>query len=213
MPELPRTPAAIADLLGETEPHPRQQLTWIAKRLGPRGMAVLVEAVLAIETQGGIVLPSGYRRTPGGVLFWLVKTGWKPPIVPSVPLAQALQTIPTDLRKGGATVKIILTGRPTETADLGEYVALLMESHAPQSVPKGLPTPPSEGVRWMVLIAAKQWQAVASALRRDKEDILVIEGQPSQVDATLVLYATQVVTKGQQRAKQARQRAASLAKA
>ena len=99
MSELPRTPAAIADLLGETEPQPRQQLTWIAKRLGPRGMAALVEAVLAIEAQGGIVLPTGYRRTPGGVLFWLVKTGWKPPLVCPVALAEVLQTIPTDLNK------------------------------------------------------------------------------------------------------------------
>src|SRR5262245_13258025 len=86
------TPAAIADLFGETEPQPRQQIQWIARRFGPLGMAALVEAVLAIEAQGGIVLPTGSRRTHGGVLFWLVKSGWKPPAVPHVPLAEALQT-------------------------------------------------------------------------------------------------------------------------
>jgi PHAX RNA-binding domain len=38
-------------------------------------MTALLEAVWSIEAQGGIVLPDGRRRTPGGVLFYLTKVG------------------------------------------------------------------------------------------------------------------------------------------
>lgn len=75
------TPAELAAQLGETEAEPRKLLRRLTRRLGPMVMTVLLEAVWKIEAQGGIVLPNGQRRTPGGVLFYLTKVGatLKPP--------------------------------------------------------------------------------------------------------------------------------------
>jgi len=64
----------IAAVLGETMPPPIRIITRAVDRLGPeRARAVLGQA-LTVETQGGLTLPDGRRRTPGGVFFHLVRT-------------------------------------------------------------------------------------------------------------------------------------------
>ena len=63
----------IADLLGEAEPRPCAQIAQLMTRLGPIAMTVLVEAVLSIEAQGGMLTAAGRRRTPGGVLLYLTQ--------------------------------------------------------------------------------------------------------------------------------------------
>jgi PHAX RNA-binding domain len=210
------TPDEMLDLLGETAPEPRQQLQQIALRLGPVAMTALMDAVFTIEAQGGLLTGAGQRRTPGGVLFHLTRAGQRfprshpTPAAPPALLSVALETTPPDLRKGVATVKLVLVGRPKETLERDEYVLVQMESHPPQSFPKGLPTPPSTETVWTVLIARKQWSVVVPALRHDKEDKLVVEGQPCQLGAVLVVYATQVITQAQQRAKKEAQRTAVL---
>ena len=109
-------------------------------------------------------------------------------------------------------MKMVLTGRPKETIERDGYVVAHMESTAPKNCPRGLPTPPTQGMTWMVLIAERQWRAVTPALRQDKEDRLIVEGQPCQVDGNNILYATSVVTMGQQRAKKEAQRLAAVGK-
>lgn len=221
-PEVPSVPALltveeIAALLGETDAQPNIELRALMKRLGPLAMTALVDAVLKIEDQGGIPLSHGRRRTPGGVLFFLTRGGqwsrsWQNPAKadtrPPAPLAAVVSTFPSDLMRGGATVKVVLVGRPKATSDQGAYVLFALEGKAPQSYPKGLPTPSPTPTIWTVLVARKQWLAVASVLRADKEDKLVIEGYPCQEQGKLLLYAVQVVTQGQQRARKETQRAA-----
>ena len=217
----PLTADEITDLLGETAPSPCAQIRELAARLGPVAMTALVEAVLSIEAQGGLLREDGSRRTPGGVLFFLTRTRVlraglaprrpAPPPVSTVPLAAFLPQVSPDLRKGVATVKVVLSGRPKESAEYGDVVALVLVSDPPQSFPRVLPLPPAEGLTWTVLVSRKQWQAVASALHRDRTDTLVIEGQPCQHGSALVVYATLVMTRAQQKARSAQQKAKAAA--
>jgi hypothetical protein len=228
------TAAALADILGETEAAPCRTLHRCLHRLGEDRCAALLAETLAVEAQGGCLRrDNGQRRTPGGTFLRLARDActpveraeiffygsrhgppphpprvdWRLP-VSVVPLQEVWPTWPTDLRKGGAKVKVVLTGRPKETLEQEDYVILQLESPPPQQYPRGLPVPPTQGMLWTVLIARPQWLRVASALRRDREDLLIIEGQPCQVETSLFLYATNVITKAQQRAKAAGQRAA-----
>jgi len=60
----------IAAVLGETMPPPIRLITRVVDRLGPdRARAVLGQA-LTIEAQGGLTLPDGHRRTPGGTFLY-----------------------------------------------------------------------------------------------------------------------------------------------
>jgi len=64
----------IAAVLGETLPPPIRTITRVVDRLGPdRARAVLGQA-LTIEAGGGLLLPDGHRRTPGGTFLYLVRT-------------------------------------------------------------------------------------------------------------------------------------------
>jgi len=64
---------AVAVVLDETMPPPIRTITRAVDRLGPeRARAVLGQA-LTVEAQGGLTLPDGRRRTPGGVFFHLVR--------------------------------------------------------------------------------------------------------------------------------------------
>jgi len=65
---------AVAVVLGETLPPPIRIITRIVDRLGPARARALLGQALTVEAQGGLTLPDGARRTPGGVFFYLVRT-------------------------------------------------------------------------------------------------------------------------------------------
>ncbi len=65
---------AVAVVLGETMPPPLRLITRIVDRLGPARARALLGQALTVEAQGGLTLPDGTRRTPGGVFFFLVRT-------------------------------------------------------------------------------------------------------------------------------------------
>ncbi len=65
---------AFAAVLGETMPLPLRIITRIVQRLGPARARALLGQALTVEAQGGLTLPDGTRRTPGGVFFFLVRT-------------------------------------------------------------------------------------------------------------------------------------------
>jgi len=65
---------AFAAVLGETMPPPIRTITRAVDRLGPARALALLGQALTIEAQGGLTLPDGHRRTPGGVFFYLVRT-------------------------------------------------------------------------------------------------------------------------------------------
>jgi len=64
----------IAAVLGETMPPPIRIITRAVDRLGPARARALLGQALTVEAQGGLTLPDGTRRTPGGVFFLLVRT-------------------------------------------------------------------------------------------------------------------------------------------
>jgi len=65
---------AVAVVLGETLPPPIRIITRIVDRLGPARARALLGQALTVEAQGGLTLPDGARRTPGGTFFYLVRT-------------------------------------------------------------------------------------------------------------------------------------------
>jgi len=65
---------AFAAVLGETLPPPLRIITRIVDRLGPARARALLGQALTVEAQGGLTLPDGTRRTPGGTFFSLVRT-------------------------------------------------------------------------------------------------------------------------------------------
>jgi len=64
---------SIAAVLGETMPPPIRIITRAVDRIGPDRMRALLGQALTVEAQGGLTLPDGRRRTPGGVFFHLVR--------------------------------------------------------------------------------------------------------------------------------------------
>jgi len=64
----------IAAVLGETLPPPIRIITRAVDRLGPERARALLGQALTIEAQGGLTLPDGHRRTPGGTFLYLVRT-------------------------------------------------------------------------------------------------------------------------------------------
>ncbi len=65
---------AFAAVLSETMPPPLRIITRVVQRLGPDRARALLGQALTVEAQGGLTLPDGTRRTPGGVFFSLVRT-------------------------------------------------------------------------------------------------------------------------------------------
>ncbi len=64
----------IAAVLGETLPPPIRTITRVVDRLGPDRARALLGQTLTSEASGGVLLPDGHRRTPGGTFLFLVRT-------------------------------------------------------------------------------------------------------------------------------------------
>jgi hypothetical protein len=108
------------------------------------------------------------------------------PRVPQPPTAEevaallkAAASIPAE-KKGAASVKVTLIGRPKQVKKLDTCVLVVMAPKAPGTLPKGLPPiPPATNATLAVFIASKQWTKVEAALKQDPSDELIIEGFPS----------------------------------
>ncbi len=220
---------AIAQALGETDRAVLAQLRRAMRVLGAEGAHALVAETQQIEAQGGLLTKDGSRRrTPGGVFFQLVlqrvasrdrwfifrhdqrRKGPRPPASPGAPpVVQApftLEMLPEIINEiqpwGGATsVKITVIGRPTQAVERGEVIILGLINETAPSLPKGLPAPPTP-TKYVVLVARKQWQKVAEALK-NQDDRVIIEGYPTYAPqhAGITVYATSVTTKQLQAAK------------
>lgn len=210
----------LAEQLGEADKRVRQQIHHLVKLLGVERSLAFLERTLAIEAEGGMMLPdSTRRRTPGGVFFYLVRTQG-PPEVQIVWRKRTRQTNggngsqPTMaatapllweehialLRRIGAqtgsvsTVKITLIGRPGAVEQRGRCIVTTMQSTRMPALPRGLPSPPDASTTYTVYIAGKQWRKVEEAIR-DQDDVLILEGFPvldsqSGTIAVFVLSAT-----------------------
>jgi len=113
-------------------------------------------------------------------------------------ISQAIQAI------GEArTVKITLVGRPGRIIQQQNCVVVAMKGKEPPSLPKGLPTPPTNSaITWAVFIANKQWSKVADSFKTNLDDQLIVEGYPlvDPKSKASVILATSVKSVAQERA-------------
>ncbi|HZC85052.1 MAG TPA: phosphorylated adapter RNA export RNA-binding domain-containing protein [Rubrobacter sp.] len=68
----------ITTALGETKPMARGQIKRIVQTIEEERALAILQQALEIEQHGGLMLPDGKRRTPGGVFFRLVKEQMTP---------------------------------------------------------------------------------------------------------------------------------------
>ncbi len=187
--------AEIAARLGETASGPLWQLTRAVVTLGEARVRAFVDEALAVEDGGGLLLPDGSRRrTPGGVFFYLLRQGVTPAerraifpprrrlTTPDRGPAFGWEDFPAALaelrERGEATrVKITIIGRPGSVAERGPVVLLAVTSERVPPLPKGLPAPAGP-TDYALVVARKQWERVAGALRR-VDDLLIVEGYPT----------------------------------
>ena len=181
--------------------------------LGEARVRAFVDEALAVEGRGGLLLADGSRRrTRGGVFFYLMRQGVTPAerraifpprrrlTTPERGPAFGWEDFPAALaelrERGEATkVKITIMGRPGSVAERGPVVLLALTSERVPPLPKGLPAPagPTE---YALVVARRQWERVADALRR-ADDTLIVEGYP-MLDPRLqgiTVLATHVTTR------------------
>jgi hypothetical protein len=209
-----------------------EQLRKVVEVIGVERASEFFQKTLEAEANGGLMVRKGdRRRTPGGVFFYLVRTGvapaerkqifpnfnaageprgsGQPQPPPPEPLnwqeARAIAVKLLTMQKGETTVKVTLIGRPKQVGKQKGAIFCIMEGRgAPSSLPKGLPAPPPETKQNVVVfIAEKQWGKVEGALKESKEDALIVEGWPyfDPARQMTVVLAQSATTKNLQRAK------------
>ncbi len=224
------TVQVIAQTLGETDRAVLAQVRRALRVLGSDVTKALVAETQQIEAEGGMLTRDGSRRrTLGGVFFQLVlqrvssrdrwfvfrhdqgrRKGRRPPgdtgAAAAVHPPFTLDLLPEIINEvqtwgGATTVKITVIGRPTQTVERGEVIILGLINETAPSLPKGLPAPPTP-TKYVVLVARKQWQKVADALK-NHDECVIIEGYPTYAPqhAGITVYATSVTTKQLQAAK------------
>lgn len=222
--EIETAVADIAAQLQETHPSVILQIQRIVTQIGSEAAYTILQETLKVEAQGGMLAANKKRRrTPGGIFFHLVRSQVTPEVRrliwpqikrPALPKAKPapIPPLPWDdrfrlarsalIKKGTATtVKISLVGRPGKVIERPDAVILTMTAPKPPPLPQGLPRPPEDVVTvYLVYIARKQWEKVATALQ-DPKDKLVVDGYPF-LDAKLNVIgvlAQNVNTVAQQR--------------
>lgn len=126
----------------------------------------------------------------------------KPPTSEEIAvLLKAAAAIPAE-KKGSATVKVTLIGRPKQVKRLDTCVLVVLAPKPPGTLPKGLPpVPPSTNATLAVFVAMKQWTKVEASLKEDPTDELIIEGFPANDPKNQItaVWAQSCTTKGIQR--------------
>ena len=206
LPPKPFDAAVLAQVLGETEPEPVQQLAQLLEVFGPFAMWRLLQKTLDREAHGGVLIWGKRRRTPGGAFFWLARQ-WaqtKPEkaafiVVPT--LARTLEALPPVVESGECVMKLTLIGTPGSLVEKETFVAFKMTGKPAASLPKGLPKAPEATLTWIVMVAKKQWAKAAASLHTDPKTKVTVEGYPCLHGSAHVLLATQCTTTALQQAK------------
>lgn len=222
--DIRRVADQIAAQLGERATPPVLQIQRIVQVLGAERAQAFAREALAIEAQGGLLVPDGSRRrTLGGVFFHLVKVRVKarerwllfrrPPPRRRPPVSSAAASAPSPpamtwktrkpavgeaLREKGVVydVKIVLVGRPGVVVERPNCVITAMESTRGPSLPKGLPAIPTTPTTYTVYIAHRHWAGVSAAMT-NPDDALIIEGWAAYDPELegIAVFATFVTTK------------------
>ncbi len=121
-----------------------------------------------------------------------------PKASPAAPTASAAAPLPTwaelwalaeTLKESVMKTTLKLIGRPSDVKSAGTYVLFPVISQQVPALPAGLP-PLEPGTRYLVLVAAKQWNKIAAGLEADQEAKVLIEGYPAQQSGYIAVEAT-----------------------
>jgi hypothetical protein len=206
LPPKPFDAAFLAQVLGETEPEPIQQLAQLLEVFGPFATWRLLQKTLDREAHGGVLIWGKRRRTPGGAFFWLARQ-WaqtkleKAAFIVVPTLARTLDALPSVLESGDCVMKLTLSGTPGALVEKQTFVAFKMTSKPAASLPKGLPKAPEATLTWIVIVAKQHWAKAAASLQADPKTKVLIEGYPCLHGSAHVLLATQCTTTALQQAK------------
>lgn len=109
-------------------------------------------------------------------------------------------------------MKLTLIGKPLDKVVVHDsHVTFEMSGKPPQSMPGGLPKPPSgPPLTWTVLLSLKQWNRVKGTVYHP-DDKLILDGYPCRQGDTLILLVQGCQSVLQQQAKKEAQREASSA--
>jgi CspA family cold shock protein len=154
------------------------------------------------------------RDTPKGPEAANVHVGAPPappkPAVPTVTLATGAAPASCSLRLVGRPALVQPLGRPGQAPSLFAFTLDVSAELSP-AMPKGLPAP-SGATTCLVLVGAKHWRQVSSALDADLADMLVIDGYAGLdplAPTMITVRATSVTTLGQLNAELAARRQAA----
>lgn len=178
----------------------------VVRELGAERAQELARAALRIEAAGGMLTTSGKRRTPGGIFFQLAREAGWPGYTPSGPPGPRMGLAAVSKRfekltetKGKIDAMIVqFIGRPRRALTSGGAVLLIFESRAEQdSVPRGLPLPPTKPFEVRVMMSRREWTRVADEVRKNRHARLAIKGQAVDIPELggLVIWADQVSVK------------------
>jgi hypothetical protein len=212
----------LADQLQETKKKARRQIVNIVRRMGLAFAQEVLQQTLAVEAEGGLMLPDGSRRrTLGGVFFYLARSRMTSKLRYEVfrhthptkshthqtdvkqadPFVWAdRQAVLTPLLQEAGTatsVKAVFIGLPTHIQSYQGYVILtLTPDDKSPTFPKGVPKPELPPTLYTVYVSAKQWKRVEEA-STDPEDKLIIEGMCVYNEQTggMEFYATSITSK------------------
>jgi hypothetical protein len=101
------------------------------------------------------------------------------------------------------TVKMTVIGTPKRVVEQADVVIVGLRSEKVPALPKGLPVP-APVTDYACFVARKQWAAVAAALQRDPNDVVVLEGYPylhPKFKTGIAVAVTMATTAGLQRPK------------
>ena len=133
----------------------------------------------------------------------------EPPVEP-LTWADALKYANALLKheKGEArTVEVKLIGRPKNVAKAQSCMVAMLEGRsAPQSLPKGLPTPPEQVQNFAVFISNKHWNKASDELKANANAELLVRGHPvfnpEKATTLLLAQAVEVIERKPKKAKE-----------
>lgn len=181
----------LAALLGENHHGVIGQIRRIVQLCGIDFSREMYAATLAIEANGGLMLPdNSRRRTLGGVFLYLVRSkldadqrqqvfsGRAKAHIPLLSWTKRIAIIQS-LQTGQGKIDsltISLCGRPERIEKRAEVVIITMSDEPSiDNLPREIPKPPSTPTLVVVYVALEQWRAVEAAMI-NSSDRLLVEG-------------------------------------
>lgn len=224
--EIQKKAQEFAEVLGETDGKPIEQIGQLIDRCGLEFVQKIVEETEKIEEKGGMKTHDRKRRrTKGGVFFFIAKGRMDAEVrkeifpnfgkhsngdvsPPGIEWSERIEHLKPLLEEPGQVnnLSVTLIGRPGKIHIEGGTVMTAIEQKEVKSPPYPKGVPPFESVEkttyYYVFMSLKHWQKVEKALE-DETDMIIAEGTSvydPEIEGICIL-TTGVSTKGLERQK------------